>query len=239
MRVIPVVDIKNGVAVQARAGNREKYKPVESVLTTSLNPIQVANALKKLNARELYVADLDAIERSGSNLGSVLGIKELGFDVLFDCGISGVEDLEKLLDIGRPVIGTETLSSLEELAKITRVCETVLSLDFKGDGLLTKIEELRGVEIEELIKTLSSYDIAEIIYLDLERVGMSCGMREEVIKRMVQATSIPLLVGGGINDISDIRRMQALGVSGVLVATAIHRGRITKEDLLPDVPLSQ
>ncbi len=233
MRVIPVIDIKNGVVVQARAGNREKYKPVESVLTTSTDPIRVANALQKLNAKELYIADLDAIEKSGSNLGSALEIKELGFDVLFDCGVSVVEDLENLLEIGRPVIGTETLNSLEELAKITGVCEkTVLSLDFKGDRLLTRIEELKSAGIEDLIKTVSSYNIAEIIYLDLERVGMSCGMREEVIKRMVRTTSMPLLIGGGINSTSDIRRMQTLGVSGVLVATAIHRGRITKEDLL-------
>jgi len=233
MRVIPVIDIRNGVVVQARAGNRKEYKPVESVLTASKNPIQVASALKKLNVNELYIADLDAIEGSGSNLGAVLEIKELGFDVLFDCGISAATDLENLLGVGRPVIGTETLDSLEELAKITDMCETVLSLDFKGDGLLTRIEELRGIDIEELVKTFSSYNIAELIYLDLERVGMSCGVREGVIKRMVQATSIPLLVGGGINDISDIRRMQTLGVSGVLVATAIHRGRITKDDFSP------
>ncbi|MDI6859336.1 MAG: HisA/HisF family protein [Methanocellales archaeon] len=231
MRIIPVMDIKSGMVVHAKAGDREKYKPIESVLTSSTDPIRVANAFKKLGARELYIADLDAIEKRGSNLRPVLGIKKLGFDVLFDGGISVARDVENLSDVGKIVVGTETLCSLEELAKMTEMCEIVLSLDFKGDELLTRIEKLKRLGAEDMIKIVSSYDIAELIYLDLKRVGTSCGVREEIIERMVRATSIPLLVGGGINDISDIRRMQTLGVSGVLVATAIHHGRITKEDI--------
>ncbi len=231
MMIIPVMDIKSGMVVHAKAGDRDRYRPIESVLTTSTNPVEVANAFKKLGARELYIADLDAIEKRGSNLTSVLEIKKLGLDVLLDSGISIARDVKDLLDVGKVVVGTETLQSLDELAKMTDMCEIVLSLDFKGDELLTRMEELKKLDAEDLIKIFSSYDIKKIIYLDLKRVGTSCGMREEMMERMVRATSISLLVGGGINDIFDIRRMQTLGVSGVLVATAIHNGKITKEDV--------
>lgn len=228
-----MMDIKSDVVVHAKAGDREKYLPVKSGLTTSTNPVEIANVFKKLGARELYIADLDAIERQGSNLGSVLEIKKLGFEILLDSGISTVREINDLADVGSIVVGTETLQSLDELEKMTETCEIVLSLDFKGDELLTRIKELKNLDAEDLIKIILShdYDIKKLIYLDLKRVGTSCGMREDRIKKMVKSIPIPLLVGGGINDISDIRRMQTIGVSGVLVATAIHNGRITKEDI--------
>ncbi len=233
MMIIPVMDIKSGKVVHAKAGDREKYRPVKSVLTTSTNPVEVANVFKKLGARELYIADLDAIEKEGSNLRSVLEIKKLGFDILIDSGISIARDVEVLADVGSIVVGTETLQSLDELEKMIEMCEIVLSLDFKGDKLLTRIKELKNLDAEDLIKFILSYDydIKRLIYLDLKRVGTSCGVRGERIKKMVKSIPIPLLVGGGINDISDIRRMQTIGVSGVLVATAIHNGRVTKEDI--------
>ncbi len=233
MMIIPVMDIKSGMVVHAKAGDREKYGPIDSVLTTSTNPIEVANAFKKLGARELYIADLDAIEKWGSNLRSVLDIKKLGFDILLDSGVSIARDAKDLSDVGKVVVGTETLKSLDELAKMTDMCEIVLSLDFKGDEVLTRIKELKNLDAEDLIKVIVSYDydIKRLIYLDLKRVGTSCGMREEVIERMIRSTPIPLLVGGGINEMSDIKRMEEIGVSGVLVATAIHNGRITKEDM--------
>ena len=231
MIIIPVMDIKSGMVVHAKAGDREKYGPIYSVLTTSTNPIEVANAFKKLGAKELYIADLDAIEKRGSNLRLVLEIKKLGFDILLDSGISIAIDSKDLSDVGKVVVGTETLESLDELAKMTAMGEIVLSIDFKGDDLLTRIEELSGIDAEDVIKIFSSYDIKKIIYLDLKRVGTSCGMGEKRIEKMVRSTSIPLLVGGGINDMSDIKRMEEIGVSGVLVATAIHNGRITKEDM--------
>ncbi|MDD2665829.1 MAG: HisA/HisF family protein [Methanocellales archaeon] len=233
MRIIPVMDVKGGMVVHAKAGDRERYQPIKSVLTPSTNPVEVANAFKKLGARELYIADLDAIEKRGSNLKSVLEIKKLGFDILLDSGISTARDVKDLADVGSIVVGTETLQSLDELEKMTETCEIVLSLDFKGGELLTRIKELKNLDAEDLIKIILSYDhdIKRWIYLDLKRVGTSCGMREDRIKKMVKSIPMPLLVGGGINSISDIRRMQTIGVSGVLVATAIHNGRITKEDI--------
>ncbi|MFC1787329.1 HisA/HisF family protein [Halobacteriota archaeon] len=231
MMIIPVMDIKSGMVVHAKAGDREKYRPIDSVLTASTNPIEVANAFKKLGARELYIADLDAIEKRGSNLGLVLEIKKLGFDILLDSGVSIARDAKDLSGVGNVVVGTETLESFDELAKMTAMCEIVLSIDFKGDDLLARIEDLIGLDAKDIINIFSSYDIKKIIYLDLKKVGTSCGMGGERVEKMVRSTSIPLLVGGGINDMSDIRRMEEIGVSGVLVATAIHNGRITKEDI--------
>ena len=68
MRIIPVIDLKNGQAVHGKSGQRESYRPVRSVLVEGSDPIRTADAFyRKLGCTELYVADLDAIERKGSN----------------------------------------------------------------------------------------------------------------------------------------------------------------------------
>lgn len=69
MRVIPVIDILKGKAVQAIMGERKKYQPIKTVLTPSPDPLDIAVAFKELfNFNELYIADLDAIQGSASNI---------------------------------------------------------------------------------------------------------------------------------------------------------------------------
>ena len=40
-----------------------------------------------------------------------------------------------------------------------------------------------------------------------------------------------IFVGGGVRDIEDLVELKNLGVSGVLVATALHSGKISIEEL--------
>src|SRR5689334_15599759 len=62
MHVIPVIDVMGGHAVRAVRGERSAYRPVESALCRSSDPVRVAAILREhCNARKLYVADLDAL----------------------------------------------------------------------------------------------------------------------------------------------------------------------------------
>jgi phosphoribosylformimino-5-aminoimidazole carboxamide ribotide isomerase len=43
--------------------------------------------------------------------------------------------------------------------------------------------------------------------------------------------NVNVYVGGGVRDIDDLIWLENLGVSGVLVATALHSGKISIQDL--------
>src|SRR5207248_953553 len=63
MRVIPVLDLMNGVVVRGVAGRRSEYRPLVSRLTMSCAPEDVVAALQThFGFTEYYVADLDAIQ---------------------------------------------------------------------------------------------------------------------------------------------------------------------------------
>src|SRR5690348_8791069 len=99
MRIIPVLDIKNGVVVRGIGGRREEYQPVVSRLTASCRPVDVARAFRdQLGLAEMYLADLDAI--AGATLAwNIYGdIQALGCRLWVDAGIREVADA---LELGR------------------------------------------------------------------------------------------------------------------------------------------
>ncbi|HLN90033.1 MAG TPA: HisA/HisF-related TIM barrel protein, partial [Candidatus Binatia bacterium] len=67
MKVIPVIDILNKVVVHAVKGKRNEYKPIQSILCRSVEPLEVAKAFRTLGFSEVYVADLDAIISCSTN----------------------------------------------------------------------------------------------------------------------------------------------------------------------------
>jgi phosphoribosylformimino-5-aminoimidazole carboxamide ribotide isomerase len=69
MQVIPVIDVRRGVAVAAVRGDRARYRPLETPLADGADPVAVAQGLRPLCPfSTLYVADLDGIEGRGSDL---------------------------------------------------------------------------------------------------------------------------------------------------------------------------
>ena len=62
MRVIPVIDLKGGLAVHAVRGDRERYRPLRSRIAEGSDPVDLTHAVReRFGLDELYVADLDAI----------------------------------------------------------------------------------------------------------------------------------------------------------------------------------
>lgn len=235
MRIIPVIDIMGGKAVHAISGQREKYKLLKSVLTKSSTPLSVASAFKKLGLEELYVADLDAISSGRRNLRLIGRIaSQSGMKLMVDAGFRQAGDIGSYVKSGvnKIVLATETLESLNEVSKVVadHGVEVVASIDMKFDQVIAESEAMR-LPIMELVQKFEAEGASEILLLSLDRVGTAQGPDHTTLKDMLNRTTVPVLIGGGIRDIRDIKDLQGLGVSGVLVATALHRGIITKEEL--------
>jgi phosphoribosylformimino-5-aminoimidazole carboxamide ribotide isomerase len=73
--------------------------------------------------------------------------------------------------------------------------------------------------------------VSGVIVLDLARVGSGEGVNVDFLKKVLEDISIDVYVGGGVRDIKDLVELKNLGVSGVLVATALHSGKISMDAL--------
>jgi phosphoribosylformimino-5-aminoimidazole carboxamide ribotide isomerase len=239
MRIIPVLDLKAGQVVRGRAGRREEYLPIRSCLTPSCQPPEVAAALRgQFGFTELYVADLDAIAGASPALGIHGALRSLGFHIWVDAGVRTVAEVEPLLEVGieKIVVGLETVAGPEALADICRHIGTerlVFSLDLKAGLPLGDGSPWRQADAWSIATEAIAIGVRQVIVLDLARVGGYGGTgTEELCKRLAsEFPDVEIVAGGGIGNLADLQRLQACGIHGALVASALHDGRLRREEL--------
>ncbi len=239
MKIIPVLDLMKGLVVHAVKGEREHYQPVQSILTSSAEPLEVASCLKKeTNCHEFYIADLDAIQGKGHNRDVIGKIADhVDADLWVDEGIGDVESAESLVATGADVviIGSETLIGLEELKRFSDSMtseQIIFSLDMAGGRVLSRAKALKGIEPMKALELLTTEGIERFILLTLDAVGSGNGPDMPLIKQAKR--DFPrhtFIVGGGVKIPDHLRKLSDVGASGVLVATSLHKGWITGPDI--------
>ncbi len=223
-RIIFVLDILNGTTVHAVRGERSKYKPVTgSRVCDSSSPHDIISALAP---SEVYIADLDRLQHQGDNFELIKEISGIT-RTMVDIGAQNMNDVEKCATIADTVIlGTETASlDLIEKSAIRFPGRINVSIDMKNGKVLARD---RNMEIGpvDLVKRFNDHDIRDIIILDLGRVGTGAGIDLDFLKDIARVSFHDVLVGGGIKDMDDIKALEGIGISGALVATAVHSGNI-------------
>jgi phosphoribosylformimino-5-aminoimidazole carboxamide ribotide isomerase len=237
VRIIPVMDILNEKVVNAVKGKRSEYQQLRSKLVNSSNPIIVASAFKFLGFEELYVADLDAIVKKSENISIIEQIVvRTGLKLLVDAGVEDSRKVGKLLESGvsNVIVGTETLSDLAFLEQILDVYgneKIIVSLDLMNRKVLSKSESLKSKDALAAASEIVDMGVKKIILLDLARVGSGQGVDLELIKEMGSTLRSKILVGGGVRDLTDLLFLKDLGVNGALIATALHTGKISMEEI--------
>ena len=237
MKIIPVIDILNGVVVHAVRGRRKEYQPLKSILCDCADPVAVASAFKTCGFEELYVADLDAITGKSMNSSVLKQIVEMtGLGLIVDGGVSDLMKAQALFknNVSKVIVGTETLPSLsfvKEAIECFGAERIVASLDLMNGKVLSQSEHAKSMEPLALALKLQEMGVTQVIVLDLARVGSGEGVDFPLLKKMLNSLRIQVFVGGGVRDIQDLATLKDMGVYGVLLATALHSGRISLEDL--------
>jgi phosphoribosylformimino-5-aminoimidazole carboxamide ribotide isomerase len=236
MRILPVLDLQNGHVVRAIAGQRHSYRPIRSLLTTSSEPMQVAEAFRQqFGLDELYVADLDAIGGAAPRFALFAALRDHGFQLWVDAGVRSPIDAELLLQAGveRVILGLETVSGP---ALIAELCgrwgrdRFVFSLDLKAGKLMGDW----GTDDPMAIAAAAiDAGVNRLIVLDLARVGTGTGIGTASLmhKLLTAHPGVEVAVGGGVSGVEDLLQVKRAGVSAVLIASALHDGRLTRADL--------
>ena len=226
--VIPVLDLKGGVAVHAVAGRRADYAPIASPFGPADDPAAIARGLLAVTGSPaLYIADLDAIEGIGNHFELVRGLSYAlpGTTLWVDAGFSDVADCAFWLPLGATlVIGSESLVAVDDWRDIhTAFGESVvLSLDFGADGR-------QGPE--PLFSDPGLWP-NRLVAIDLARVGTGEGPDIGRLRSILDvADGRSVFAGGGVRDARDLAAIKDLEASGALIATALHTNAITENEI--------
>jgi len=237
LEVVPVIDILDGLAVHAVKGVRKNYKPIKSVITASADPVKVATAFKSLGFKELYVADLNAITGNHHNFSVIKRIAyATKLRLMVDAGVNDLKKARQVLQQGssKIIVGTETLNSISFITEAINTLGAkciVVSLDIKNGQLQSKLDPGKFSSAIEVLRLFQRMGLTQAILLDLARVGSEEGVDVAFLKKVLESVDIEIFVGGGIRDINDVVNLKELGFFGVLLATSLHSGKITMNDL--------
>ena len=221
MEIIPVIDLMGGRVVHAKAGLRDFYEPIKSVLTcaTDLRSV-VADLNIFFPFNTVYIADLDAILGKELDLEQyqqlVADFPNISFWV--DAGIREESDLALLFDIEgiRPVLASETLHDVTLLPGDE---DTILSLDFRqgqflGDYSLWEDEKLWP---------------HQVILMQLDYVGTRQGPDLSLFNKVLDKNKgVNIVMAGGVRGGKDLELLKEAGVAKVLVASALHDGGLSR-----------
>ena len=238
MDIVPVLDLLNGIVVRGVAGRRSEYLPLRSNLTTSVQPLDVARALRDVfDFSRFYVADLDAIVHHHPNWQTYRQLIADGFQLLVDAGIHDVAGTLSVRDCGvQPIIGLESCPGPQVLSDIISANrgEITFSLDLlAGWPLLPSDSQDWSHDPHEIVGQSVACGVTRLIVLDLADVGTSTGGRTEALCRTLLAEfpDLKLTCGGGVRGLEDLRRIQRMGADSVLVASALHDGHLSAVEL--------
>jgi HisA/HisF family protein len=237
MKIVPVLDVLSGQVVHGIGGRRRDYRPIKSRLTSSSQPVDVANALHRhFGFSTFYVADLEAIAAVDPDFSVYAALQRSGYQLWVDAGVAKLSRAVALADAGvaRIIAGLETLPGPQLLAEICHQIRgrTIFSLDLRCGEPLRKDGRWKPAAWAVLEQAIQ-VGVEAVLLLDLARVGMRSGTGTEDLCRRLAAAygDVEIIAGGGIRHRDDLRRLEACGVGTALMATALHDGSVSPTDL--------
>jgi len=228
VQIVPVIDLLEGEVVRARRGERALYRPIETPLAPGSDPVAIARALLKLHPfPALYVADLNAIQKTGDNFAALRRLRAAfpNLSLWVDNGAADATSIEALTArdlLCEPVLGSESQKDAALIAACRENPAIILSLDFRGPLFQGPAE---------ILESPGAWP-RRVIVMTLARVGGGDGPDFERFAAVrAAAPNVALYAAGGVRDKADLARLKSQGAAGALVASALHDGRLTTDDL--------
>lgn len=229
IEIIPAIDIIDGKCVRLSEGDFAR-KTVYSD-----DPTDVAKRFADAGLRRLHVVDLDGA-RTGSPknlavLERIAGIE--GVTVDFGGGIKTDADLTAVFAAGAAIasIGSVAVRDPDSLLRWIE--------HYGGDRIFF------GADVRDSLIAVNGWqtatDLAVVPFLtgwlgrginhvfvtDISKDGMLAGPAAELYSRILaELPDIELVASGGVSSMDDIRELDAIGCSGVIVGKAIYEGRV-------------
>ena len=231
MIIVPVIDLCDGIVVHAIKGTRQNYLPIDSALSNTADVFDVISGMLNVhNFKQLYIADLNALERRNDNSVIIKKIIQTypQLEVWLDTGVDLISLYKDEIKYSalRIILSTESINSESSYAKLMHnhaKQNVILSIDYRAGKLLGPSEISQNPAVWP----------DDIIILNLDVVGSNEGIKIPLaLKHLSFNNKHNVFYGGGIKNSKDLRELNSLGMHGALLSTALHNKNISANDLL-------
>lgn len=251
LRLLPAVDVANGLAVTHRTSAGDDAGVGLSALDACLRWV-------KAGADWIHLVDLDAAFGRGSNAALLaqviadLARLHPGVSVQWSGGVSSADDVERALAAGakRVNLGAGALKDLAATTALVgrfgrhlNVCLDVSAASAAPSAdLAAYVVHPRGQggpvgPLEPILAALNEAGTGAYVVTDRVRDGALSGPNLPLLGTLSGATSAQVIASGGVSCAGDIAALQDLAAShpnlcGVILGKALYTGQIDLKALL-------
>jgi len=238
IRIIPCLDVDKGRVV----------KGVNFVnLRDAGDPVELASMYNRQGADEIVFLDITASSDSRETLYEVVRrtAEEIFIPFTVGGGIRSVEDARQILRLGADKV------SLNTAAVLRSELISDISNEFGNQCVVVAIDARRsnktscgfevfthggregtGLSLIEWAKEAVEKGAGEILLTSMDRDGTKNGFDIEMLRKVSQKVSVPLIASGGAGSTKDMIDGALLGDADALLAASIfHFGEITVSEV--------
>ena len=226
MMVIPAIDVKGGKCVQLVGGKPGTEKiAIDDVLA-------VARKWEAEGAEMIHMIDLDAALGTGTNESLIeMLAASLSVPVQVGGGVRSEERIRRLFKIGaeRVIIGTRAIKDKSFVEQVSRdyTDSIVVAIDaVEEEVMIEGWQTGSGRDLLAVVKDLEMLPIWGFLYTNVAVEGRLEGIDPKPIQTLVRSTDKPVMVSGGITNMTDLEMLYELDAHSAIVGMALYTGKI-------------
>ncbi|MBF0284085.1 MAG: 1-(5-phosphoribosyl)-5-[(5-phosphoribosylamino)methylideneamino]imidazole-4-carboxamide isomerase [Magnetococcales bacterium] len=235
MIVIPAIDLKDGRCVRLFQGDMSQD------VVYSDDPAATAVQWQSAGAERLHVVDLNgAFVGKPVNDAAVRSILDvLTIPMQLGGGVRTLETMDRYFRMGvrTVILGSAAFRDPKLVRQACKLFPGKVSVGIDAREGKVAVEgwaETTTLAAVELAKRFEDAGVAEIIFTDIQRDGALRGPNVGATRALAEATTIPVILSGGISGLPDIRQIlkhagpfaNGNRISGAITGKAIYDGRL-------------
>lgn len=228
MELIPAIDLLDSKVVRLHQGRYDEVTVYDD------DPVAAAKKFEQQGAKRLHVVDLEGA-RSGkpAHVPFIQGIlRETSLQVQIGGGVRNEDVATQWIEAGaaRVVLGTVVVKAPDEARAIcARYPNAVIvALDARdGKVAVEGWQEQSAQGVVELATEVDRWNIAGILYTNIERDGTREGPDVEGTAGLQGHVDATVIASGGIGALDDLRALSTAGVRAAVCGRALYSGTFT------------
>ncbi|WP_026999205.1 1-(5-phosphoribosyl)-5-[(5-phosphoribosylamino)methylideneamino]imidazole-4-carboxamide isomerase [Eisenibacter elegans] len=234
IQAIPAIDLIDGACVRLSQGDYAQKTVYES------DPVAMAKRFEAAGFSRLHIVDLDGAKAGvPQHLEVLRAIADQTSLVLdYGGGIKTSDNVRQILKSGAAMVSVGSIAHKNpELVK-SWISDfgsksILLAADVRDEMIaLNAWQEASQTSIFDYIADYAQAGLTQFFCTDVSKDGLLQGVAEDLYRRLREAfPALHLVASGGVSQLSDVTKLNTLGVDAVIIGKAIYEGRITLEEL--------
>ncbi|WP_103327684.1 1-(5-phosphoribosyl)-5-[(5-phosphoribosylamino)methylideneamino]imidazole-4-carboxamide isomerase [Bacteroidetes bacterium endosymbiont of Geopemphigus sp.] len=234
MQIIPAIDLIDGKCVRLIQGDYTQKK------IYSHHPLEVALRFEEAGISRLHLVDLDGAKNGKLIHWNILEQLTTHTRLLIDFGggIQSDQDLKAVFESGAymATIGSIAVKKPELFKNwIGRYGseKILLGADVKDEKILIHgWKQVTEISMWEFIKKKIAEGVEQLFCTDIAKDGLLSGPSVNLYRKIIQRfPNLKLIASGGINQLKDLKELQALGCKGAIIGKALYENKIQLSEL--------